>query len=58
LAVGKKEGGGKDDGATVNGLLIFIEGISSVIAEKQLINYLLKIDIGDEHRRAGRRHLP
>jgi hypothetical protein len=28
LAAGKNEGGSKDDGATVNGLLIFIEGIS------------------------------
>ena len=34
LAMSNKEGGGKDDGATVNGLLIFIEGISLVIAEK------------------------
>ena len=31
LAVGKKEGGGKDDGAAVNGLLIFIEGLSQVM---------------------------
>jgi hypothetical protein len=29
-----------------------------VIAEKQVIDYLLKIDIGDEHRGAGRLHLP
>ena len=26
LAMGEKEGGGKEDGAAVNGLLIFIEG--------------------------------
>ena len=56
--MGKKKGGGKDDGATVNGLLTFIEGINSVIIEKQLRNHLLKIDIGDDHQGMGRLFLP
>lgn len=48
LSIGKRKGEGKDDGATANGLLIFIEGKSQMIAEKQPINCLLKIDIVDE----------